>query len=167
MDNLALSQGGSLCFNSSALANGTNAGTIRTTATLNYTVDGRFYSKAATDNIAVAVSLPATYGVATNGAFTGGSGGSVRLYGIYIDSAGAISYHPGPVCDATLLAAGQAALQFPSNRKGRACLGVMRVQVNSGVTFVPGTNALSGNASNTGLVTYLNLSALPGEPLTA
>ena len=167
MDNLQLSQGGCLALASGALANGTAAGTIKTTVVIPYLVDGVFKSKAITDNIAVAVALPATYGVAMNGSFTGGANGSVRLYGIFLDDAGAVTYTPGPVCDVAALAAGSAALQFPAPRKGRTCIGVMRIQVNSGVTFIPGTNALSGTAANTGLVSYVNLGTIPGEPLRA
>lgn len=175
MDNLALSQGGNFCLNSAALAIGTTTSRIKTAAVLNYVIDGQFYGFSATDNIPVSVSLPATYGVATNGAFTGDPrvvnvggtaiSGSTRLYGIYIDKAGAVTFYPGPVAHAGDLAAGAVALQFPANRKGCACLGALRVQVNGGVSFVPGANVLGGTAANTGLVSYLNLAAIPGEPL--
>jgi hypothetical protein len=59
--------GGNITLNSGAVAAGTNAGSIKTTATVNYTVNGVFKSKAATDNIA----LPAPSAVAayTAGAF--------------------------------------------------------------------------------------------------
>ena len=45
MDNLSLSQGFTAALNSGALANGTNAGTVKTTATINFVLDGQFYSK--------------------------------------------------------------------------------------------------------------------------
>lgn len=167
MDNLQLSQGGSLAMASGALANGTNAGTIQTTAAIPYIIDGRFYNRAIINNVAFTVTLPATWGVATNGAFTGGPNGSTRLYGIYLDVNGNFSFTPGPVVDAVALANGQAALQFPANRRGRVCIGAIRVQVNAGVSFIPGTNALNGTAATTGLVSYINLATIPGEPLTS
>lgn len=50
-------------FSSGAWAEGTNANTIKSTATIAYTIDGVFYSKAATDNIAMAAPAagPAFY----------------------------------------------------------------------------------------------------------
>lgn len=161
MDNLQLSQGGSLCLNSAALAIAGTTSLIQTTAALNYVVDGQFYNKAATNNIPFSVALPATYGVATNGSFTGGANGSTRLYGIYVDKGGVFSYWPGPVVDSAALATGLAPLQFPANRKGRAFVGALRVAVASGVSFVPGTTAL------TGIGTFINCATVPGEPLTA
>ncbi|RTL37160.1 MAG: hypothetical protein EKK53_21560 [Burkholderiales bacterium] len=175
MDNLQLSQGGNFALASGALAAGTAAGTVKTTAVIPYVIDGQFYSKAITDNMAVSVTLPATWGVATNGAFTGENRtvqtaagavtGSVRLYGIYMDTAGALSFFPGPIAHPGDLANGTVPLQFPANRRGRVFIGAMRVQVNAGVTFVPGTNALGGTAATTGLVTFINCATIPGEPL--
>lgn len=167
MDNLALSQGGNLAFNSGALAAGTNAGTIQNAAAINYTVNGIFRSKAITNNVAIAYTAPAVYSqnaVASNGGFTGETGGSTRLYGIYLDAAGAYSIVPGPVVNTARLSAGQIALEFPGTQRDKACVGAMRVALTAGTTFVPGTTAL--NAAGV-TATFLNLSAVPAEPLTA
>ena len=165
MDNLALSQGGNFCLASAALANGTNAGTIKTvTNPIAYTINGEFKSKAATDNVSIAYSGPSVYGTPANGSFTGGVGGSTRLYGIFIDGAGAISVLPGPVVNTAELAAGSAPLHFPPTQRNLCCIGALRIAVTANTTFVPGTTAL-GAAGVT--ATYLNLSSIPGEPLRA
>lgn len=55
-------------FSAAGLAEGTNANTIKTTATCAYTIDGIFYSKGATDNIALAApdAGPAFYQLPAN-----------------------------------------------------------------------------------------------------
>lgn len=166
MDNLQLSQGGNFALSSGALAAGTNAGTVQNASVIAYTVDGAHYSKAATNNVAPTVNVPAvaSNGYATNGAFTGQVGGSTRLIGIYLDAAGAYSFVPGPVVVTADLAAGQAPLQFPAPIKGRTCVGVLRVAVTAGTTFIPGTTALNAAGVTT---SFLNLFAIPGEPLKA
>ena len=45
--------GKNMAFASGALAEGTNAGTIKTTVTIPFIINGKFYSKGATDNVAV------------------------------------------------------------------------------------------------------------------
>lgn len=172
MDNLALSQGGSFAFASGALGNGTTAGTIKTTAIVPFTVDGIFYTKAITDNIPFTLALTPSYGVVVNGSFTGGPftvgavSGSTRLYGVYMDKAGVVSYLPGPLIDtAVILSPGSTAgLQFPANRKGRVCIGMVRIAATAGTSFIPGVTALNAAGITT---TYLNLSAIPAEPLLA
>ena len=164
MDNLQLSQGGSFALASGALANGTTAGTIKTTVIVPFVIDGQFFSKAITDSIATAVVLPAVYGQPVNGSFTGGANGSTRLYGVYLDNAGAVSLFPGAIVDTAALAAGQAPLQFPAPIKGKVCIGVVRIAVTAGTTFIPGTTALNAAGVTT---TYLNLFSIPAEPLKA
>jgi hypothetical protein len=164
MDNLALSQGGNLAFTSGALDDGTTAGTIKTTATVTFTINGQFKSKGATDDVSIAYTGPSVYGDAGNGAFTGQAGGSTRLYGVYLNAGGNFSVLPGPVVNSAALAAGAASLQFPSAQRDKACIGVVRVAVTANTTFVPGTTALDASGVT---VTYINLSSVPGEPLTA
>jgi len=167
MDNLALSQGGNLAFISGALAAGTNAGTIKTTVAVTYSINGAFKSKAITDNIAIAFTGPAVYsqsGVASNGGFTGEVGGSTRLYNVFLDGDGAVSIAPGPVVNTAKLAAGTVALEFAAPQRNKACIGAMRVAVTSGTSFVPGTTALGAAGVTT---SFINLSSVPGEPLTA
>ena len=163
MDNLQLSQGGSIAFASGALAAGTTAGTIKTTVIVPYTIDGVFASKAITDNIPFTVAIPATFSTPANGAFTGAAvGGSVRTYGVYMDAAGTVTYYPGRITNAADLAAGVDTLQFTQPIKGRVCIGAVRVSLTANTTFVPGTTAL-GAAGVT--ATFLNFATIPGEPL--
>lgn len=165
MDNNALSYGGSICFASGALGNGTTAATIKTTVAIPYTIDGAFQTaKAITDNIVITLALPAVYGDAGTGAFTGQTGGSTRLYGIMLDTAGAVTLVPGPIVNTASLAAGSAALHFPPSVRNKACCGVMRVAVTGGTAFVPGVTALNAAGVTT---SFVNLSGLPGEPLRA
>jgi hypothetical protein len=162
MDNLQLSQGGSIALASGALANGTNPGTIQTTAVIPYTIDGQFLSKAITNNIAIAFTGPSVFSDSGNGSFTGKTGGSVRLYGLFLDSSGNVSVAPGRITNVADLAAGLDSLQFPAPQRGKACFGVLRIAVTAGTTFIPGTTAL--NAAGV-TASYLNLSGVPGEPL--
>lgn len=167
MDNLALGQGGNVALASGALANGTGAGTIKTTVIIPFFIDGRFLSKAITDNIAIAFVGPDVYSQSAterNGGFTGGANGSTRLYGLYLDTAGAVTIVPGPIVDTAKLAAGEVALQYPPVQRGKACFGTLRIAVTSGTTFIPGTTAL-GAAGVT--ATYENLATVPAEPLRA
>ena len=164
MDNLSLIQGGNLALTSSVLAAGTNAGTIKTTATLGYTINGEHKSKAATDNIAVAYAGNAgVWGTPSNGSFTGEVGGSTRIYGLFIDGAGAVSVEPGQIVNSAKLAAGEAPLQFPATKRDKACFGALRIAVTAGTTFIPGTTAFAGGVT----ASFLNLAAVPAEPLKA
>jgi hypothetical protein len=160
--NLQLSRGGSFALTSGALANGTTAGTIQTTATIAYTIDGTFSSKAATNNVPITMALDPVYGQPTDGSFTGAVGGSTRLYGFYMDAAGVISVRPGPVVNSLDLAAGTAPLQYPAPLKSRCNFGAMRVAVTASTTFVPGVTALNAAGVTT---TFLNLMQFPGEPI--
>jgi len=162
MDNLQLSQGGSFALASGALANGTGAGTIKTTVIIPYVLDGQFLSKAITDNISIADTEPTVYSAPSDGSFTGKVGGSTRLYGLYLDSAGAVSVKAGPIVNSADLAAGLAPLQFTAPIKGKTCFGFVRIAVTSGTTFIPGTTALNAAGVTT---TYLNVFSIPAEPL--
>lgn len=164
MDNLALGQGGNLALASGALANGTTAGTIKTTVIIPFILDGRFLSKAVTDNIAISFTGADVYSqnsIDRNGGFVGGSNGSVRQYGLYLDSAGAVTIVPAQIADVVKLAAGEVPLQFAPPQKAKVCFGAMRVQLTSGTTFVPGTTALNAAGVTT---TFVNLASVPAEP---
>lgn len=163
MDNIALSQGGNLALASGALANGTTAGTIKTTVAIPYVIDAQYYSKAITDNISIAyASGLSVYGQATDGSFTGGANGSTRLYGLFLDSSGNVSVVPGPIVDSLNLSNGVAPLQFPTEQRSKVCFGVLRIAVTSGTTFIPGTTSLAAGGVT---ASYLNLLTIPAEPL--
>lgn len=169
MDNLALGQGGNLALASGALATGTTTSAIKTTATIPFIIDGRYYSKSATDNISIAYTADsAVYsatagGVSTgNGAFTGGSNGSTRLYNLYMDTSGNVTVQPGPIVDSVALSSGFAPLQFAAPKKGKVCFGALRIALTSGTTFIPGTTLLGASGVT---ATYYNLASVPAEPL--
>ena len=106
-NNLALDAGFTASLSSGGWAEGTNANTIQNANTVTFVLDARFYSKSATNNIAISYSGPTVYqaasgGVATvNGGFTGGVNGSTRLYLVCLDTSGAVSIVPGPIVDNT------------------------------------------------------------------
>lgn len=169
-DNLSLSQGATLCLASAGLAEGTNANTIKTTADITYAIDGRFYAKATTDNIAISYSGASVYQAAAggvqaiNGGFTGAVGGSTRIYLICLDTSGAVSLVPGAIVNSTELAAGTVGLQFPDAPKGVCPIGAVRIALTAGTTFTPGSTDLSA----TGVTdTFYNLMDVPANPLTA
>lgn len=168
--NLSMTQGFTAALNSGALANGTTAGTIKTTVAIVYALDGQFYNKAITDNISIAYTGPTVYQAPTgvgsvNGAFTGGTNGSTRLYLLTLNAAGTVGVVPGPIVDSAELAAGRVALQFPDTSLSQLCVfGAVRVAVTAGTTFIPGTTALGAAGVTT---SYLNLADVPSTPLTS
>jgi hypothetical protein len=168
--NLALDAGLSAAFSSGAWAEGTNANTIQNAAAVTYTIDGRFYSKAITNNIAISYSGPSVYQAAAggvqsvNGGFTGGVGGSTRLYLICLDTAGDVSILPGQIVNSAELAAGRVALQFPDCPNGVCAVAALRIAVTAGTNFTPGSVDLSASGVT---ATFINLSTVPANPLTA
>jgi hypothetical protein len=169
-DNLSLSSGFTAGLSSGAWAEGTNANTIQNAAAVTYVIDGRFYSKAITDNIAISYSGPSVYQAAAggiqnvNGGFTGGVNGSTRLYLICLDTSGAVSIVPGQIVDSAELAAGRVALMYPDAPNGVCPVAALRIALTAGVTFTPGSTDL-GAANVTD--TFYNLSTVPANPLTA
>ena len=127
------------------LAEGTNANTYKTAATLAYTINGVFKSKGATDNIA----MTATAGTVPPS--------SAALYAVWIDTNGNFSNTRGPVVDAAdpCPVPVQTALNV-------ALVGLIKVVTNASTTFTPGTTDL-GNAGVTD--TYFDCSVMPGAAL--
>lgn len=168
-DFISPSTGITVALNSGALANGTTAGTVKTTVAINYLLDGTFYQKAITDNMSIAYTGPSVYqaptGVGTvNGSFTGGTGGATRLYLLMLDAAGNLSVLPGPIANSADLAAGRVSLQFPDEPINTCVIGALRIALTAGTTFVPGTTSLAAAGVT---ATYLNLGDTPSTPLTA
>lgn len=168
-DFLSPSTGLTLALNSGALAEGTNANTIQIAAEIKYILDGRFYTKAVTDNIAISFSGPSVYQAPTgvgsiNGSFTGGVGGSTRLYLICLDAAGAVSIVPGKIVNTADLTAGRVSLDFPDNPSGVCPIGAMRIALTQNTTYTPGSVDLSASGVT---ATFINLADVPANPLTA
>jgi hypothetical protein len=167
-DNLSLGSGLTAAFSSGAWAEGTNANTIKSTATITYVIDGRFFSLAATDNIAISYSGPSVYqaaagGVQTiNGGFTGATGGSTRLYLIMLDASGNVSILPGQIVNTPELTAGRVALQYPDPPDGVCPVAAMRIAVTAGTNFTPGSVDLSASGVT---ASFINLSMVPANPI--
>lgn len=169
-DNLSQDSGATFALNSGGLAEGTNANTIQIATAINFVIDGQFYAKAITDNIAISYSGPTVYQAAAggvggmNGGFTGGANGSTRLYLICLSTAGAVSIVPGAIVDSAELAAGRVALQFPDAPNGVCPVGALRIALTAGTAFTPGATDLSASGVTD---TFYNLASVPANPLTA
>lgn len=124
--NLEQANSGYASINSAGLAAGTNAGTFKTTATLNYTNDGKFLSKAATDNVpfsAGAKVVPANSAVA---------------FSVWIDALGNLSTVQGVIA-----AAGEPTPVPAATSPEVAYVGYIKVTTNASTTFTPGTTSLA------------------------
>ena len=136
---------------SAGLAEGTNAGTIKTTATVGYSIKGQRYSKAATDNIAVAVATGAD-------AFYTQPDNSTCYYLILINAAGTVHVVQGRDSTKSRAQGKPAPGEIPNvPSNDYAVLGVMKI-VTSGGTFLPGTTDLSGAGVTD---TYANCGLIP------
>lgn len=144
--------GGNITMNSGAVAAGTNAGSIKTTATVNYTINGVFKSKAATDNIALpAPSAASTY---TAGEFQVIPIGMKSLFALFIDTAGTFSFG-----QSALVSGDDPAPVIPQS-SDCAVVAVFTVKATSAI-FTPGTTVLgTGNTT-----TYYNTSVMPAKSL--
>jgi hypothetical protein len=133
--------------------------------TLAHIIDGQFYTRAANASIAWTIAEnTGVQGDPGNGSFTGAVGGSVRLFGLFMDTAGALSAKGGKVSNVAKLAAGEECLEWPAPQRGKVCFGVVRIALTAATTFVPGVTAL--NAAGV-TASYINLAHLPSEPLRA
>jgi hypothetical protein len=112
--NLQLSDGG--------IAIGTDTAKVKTAATINYTVDGVFYTKGATDDFWTLSGTTVT-------------SGNANKYLLCIDSAGAASIVEGTQ------AASAASVVLPSAPASKCVVGILQVETTG--DFIPGTTALS------------------------
>ncbi|NOQ36070.1 MAG: hypothetical protein GQ569_09265 [Methylococcaceae bacterium] len=141
---------GSLVFGNAGIAEGTNAATAQIATAFDFTINGMFYTKAITDNIA----LTATAQQAAE---------TTCLYALSIDAAGAVTTTKGVEVSTTELANGQAGLTYPTTcPDDEAVFGVIKVATAAATTFTTGTTDL-GAAGITD--TYYNVSALPADNL--
>ena len=171
---------GTCAFNSGGLAiNAASAATFKTTATINYAIDGVFYSKAAFS----AQAFPATTYTVKQGYST--------MFLVYVDASGSVGVAQGvPFAQETDPADGvtknRAYRVLPSNLPGGASTiekgGYLRLQnsplipdlpdgcapvgvikvVATGADFVPGTTALDAAGIT---ATYFNLSSIPANSI--
>lgn len=127
-------KGVTAAFSKAGLAEGTNAACIKTNAPngagTDFAINGIGYHKADTDNIAMtALAVQADL--------------TTCLYGIWIDSAGAVSITKGTAVLTADLTNDSAFPPLPVDVADKCQLGVMRI-VMSGGTFTCGTTDLSG-----------------------
>lgn len=144
--NLNEANGGYLSFSSAALAEGTNANTFKTTATLTYTANGVFASKGATDNLAFssgATVVPAS---------------SACLFAVWINASGTVTTTQGPIVGAA------EDCPVPTTVGGLTLVGLIRVVTDGSTTFTAGSTDL-GAAGITD--TYYNCSVMPGAAIAA
>lgn len=140
--NIAQINSGFLSLTAAGLAKGTNAGTFKTAATLTFTHNGVFKSKAATDNLAFTAGHKAL-------------GNSQNcLFGVWIDAAGAVSTTQGPIGTA-----GEPCPVPGAPAAGGALVGLIKVTTGAAETFTPGTSTLgTGNTA-----VYLDCMTMPGR----
>lgn len=136
------SNGGNLNLAAGGLSTGTNAGTVQHTGALTYVVDGKFFSKAATNNItfgAGLTSLPI---------------GMKAAFAIGINAAGAYVVTQGATVTSDQLA------PPPAEINNAAVFGVFVVSATT-AAYVPGTTVLgTGNT-----VVYTQTLRTPGSAL--
>jgi hypothetical protein len=144
--NLQDNSGLSGCFSKAGLTIATTTSAYRIVNATPYAINGKLYSKAATDNIAFS---------AWSGSLTNLSAGQACALLVLLDSAGTAKVAQGPVVEAG------SACPLPPVPNGYATVGAIKI-VASTVAFTFGTTAL--NASGT-TVTYTDLASHPGEAL--
>ncbi len=164
------------CLSDVASAEGTNAATYKTTATATYTINGNFYSKGATDNVAFSSghkTLPDGYSclfvvcLDSSGNFSTVQGrafksetdvtGSTKYRGYELSTIGeagsSVARKGGDLEDYT-------SAFLPTSISSSVCpVAVIKV-ATSGATFVPGTTDLG---AGTVTDTYYDISVLPAE----
>lgn len=143
--------GANMALNSGALAEGTNAATIKTTADVVYMVDGQFYTLSTADNIAVTACE--TQAESTT-----------CIYLLTVDAAGTVTTTKGREVLTADLAKGSDSLQFPTPPADEAVIGFITVICAAGYTFTAGTTDLGA----TGITdAYYDCGMLPSMPRTA
>lgn len=135
-------------FSDAAVAEGTNANTFKTTATLNYTINGTFYTKAATDNIAFATA---------GSAFVAQPTATTSYYLFVIDTAGTITVVQGRDSGKSRAQGQPTPGEIPECPADRVPFAAMKIVNTSGADFTPGSTDL-GAAGITD--TYIGMSCI-------
>lgn len=158
MDNITASiVGGNLCLSKVTLdKNGVGAATFRNTGTINYTVDGIYYTRAAFTAQAFSAGHAALVG-------NGNNGGRACVFGVWLDAAGNITTTQGPIVNMIDVVNRVTAVPIPDQVPGRTMIGMIFVRTNSSTTFTPGTTALDASGVTT---LYYDTLARPSVPLT-
>ena len=138
---------GNRCFTKAICAIGSNAAKIKTTTnTVQYSIDGQIYEKAATDDLFVFTDT-AVQPVSTT-----------CFYALCLDASGTASIVNGtPVLTASITAGTEFAY-FPEVADTLCVVGGVKVVTDSTHTFTPGTTALSAAGITD---EYFNFSCIP------
>ena len=140
--NLEQANSGYGSLSSGAIAITTNKAKFKTTATVTYTLDGKFYSKAAADNLVFSSGHTAL------------GNNQACLFGLFLDASGNVSTTQGPI-----VAAGDPC-PVPGTPGGVAIFGLIKVATGSSATFTPNTTELDASGVTT---TYINAGRMPGS----
>jgi hypothetical protein len=144
--NLQDNSGLSGCFSKAGLTIATTTSAYRIVNATPYAINGKLYSKAATDNIAFS---------AWSGSLTNLSAGQACALLVLLDSAGTAKVAQGDI-----RAAGEAC-PLPTVPNGYAVIGAIKIVANT-AAFTFGTTALNASGIST---TYTDLASHPGEAL--
>jgi hypothetical protein len=140
-------------MDAAGLAEGTNAGTYKTVNAVAYSVKGKLYSKAATDNIAFAAATGAD-------AFVTQPDLSTCYYLICLDASGNARVVQGRDSLKSRAQGKPAPGEIPNvPSNDYTVIGILKI-VTSGGTFLPGTTDLSGAGVTD---TWYDVAAVPGN----
>ena len=140
--NLEQANSGCQAFTSGAVAITTNKAKFKTTATINYTIGGLMYTKAAADNLVFSTGHTAL------------GANQACLFGLQLDASGNVTTVQGPV-----VAAGDPC-PVPSPANNRAVFGLIKVVTTS--AFTPNTTEFDASGVTT---TFYNASAMPASAI--
>lgn len=146
-----------IALNSGALAGGSTASQFTNGATINYTIAGRFFSRATIASQALVIE-PNTGIVPTQpNTLQSIPAGRACAFSVILDNAGAFTVMQGDIVDAGLNC------PVPVAPAGKAIVGAIKVNNASGSAFVPGTTAFNVGGGVT--TTYVNLAQHPGTSI--
>jgi len=135
------------CYAPANIYEGSNAGTIKITDAIVYTIGGLSYAKAATDNIAMTAAV-------AQAALTS------CVYLVTINAAGTVATVKSNVVLTADLVAGDAIIEWPTPADGYAVIGAILVQTAAATTFTAGTTDLGASGITD---KYVSLATLPGS----
>lgn len=140
-----------VCLSVAGLAIGTTTSKAKSVNRVDYTIAGRAYSKAATDDL---FTLSGT-SLAVN---------EVCAFYLWLDSSGAASITQSAVKKNSTATSGyvEGAFEWPLSPT-KVCIGMLKVSTAVAATFIPGTTALGASNVTT---TYVNALGDYGAPIT-
>lgn len=162
--NLQGATGFTLAFNSGGLARATTASLVQIAAAINFAIAGRLYQKAITNNIPFVIEPGSGLNPQLPNSFVTLAAGESCAFGIFVDSAGAVTYAQGPIvqnglpCPVPMPPAGFSSVGAAG---GKVIVGALKV-ANTTNPFIPGTTLLSAAGVTD---TYFNFAGHPGYPV--